>query len=101
MRFLQQLRARLLDLPDVRSVGLATATPFSGITFMTGVEVEGGAPEGRGNGGIDVFDAGDEVYFSRLHVDLDYLSTLSLPIVEGRSFRPSDLVASNPVALVN
>jgi putative ABC transport system permease protein len=101
LRFLQQLRARLLDLPDVRSVGLATATPFSGITFMTGVEVEGGAPEGRGNGGIDVFDAGDEVYFSRLHVDLDYLSTLSLPIVEGRSFRPSDLVASNPVALVN
>jgi putative ABC transport system permease protein len=101
LRFLQQLRARLLDLPEVSSVGLATATPFSGITYLSDVVIEGGFTASRGNGGIGVSEGSDEVYFSRIHVDLDYLSTLGLPIVEGRSFRPSDQGASNPVALVN
>ena len=101
-RFMEALRQRLVAVPGVRSVGIGSATPFSGITFMTGVEPEGGIRPGSANGGIDVMDdRSDLVYFSRVYVDPGYLETLELPIVEGRGLRPADADAATPVGMIN
>ena len=98
--FLAELRRRLLSLPEVQSVGIGSASPFSGMTFGTGVELEGGTRPGSGNGGLSV--AGDQplVSFSRVRVDDGYFNTLGLPLVAGRGLRPDDFSGS-PVALIN
>lgn len=98
--FLERLRQRLSSLPGVRSVGIASATPFSGITFLTAAELEGGTRPGATDGGLRVLSDGDDVFFSRLHIDQGYLAALGLPLVSGRSLRPDDL-GGTPVALIN
>lgn len=98
--FLERLRERLGSMPGVLGVGVASATPFSGITFLTTAELEGGARPGATDGGIRVMSDGDDVYFSRLHIDPGYLAALDLPIVSGRGLRPGDF-AGPPVGLIN
>jgi putative ABC transport system permease protein len=101
--FMEALRARLRELPGVRSVAIGSATPFSGMTFMTGVEPEGGVNPRAGDGGLRVMETGGNrlLHFSRLHVDPSYLETLALPVVVGRGLTPSDLDATETVALIN
>jgi putative ABC transport system permease protein len=96
------IRERIQRIPGVLSVGIGTASPFSGMTFMMGVEVEGGIRPGGADPGLEVFDAGRELaWFSRLSVDSDYLRTLGLPVVRGRGFAPADFDSGAPVALIN
>jgi predicted permease len=89
--FLDGLRDRVSALPGVRSVGVASASPFSGMTFVTGVELEGGRRSGSSSGGLELAGNSERAhFFSRLHVDPGYLQTLDLPVVAGRSVRPED-----------
>ena len=99
--FLEDLRARLGGIPGVRSVGLGSATPFSGMTFMIGMEPEGGVRAGSGDGGLRVPADTQRIYFSRLQVDPGYLEALALPLVAGRTLRAADLDAAGTVALIN
>jgi predicted permease len=100
--FMDDVTVRVSDVPGVRSIGMGSATPFSGMTFMTGVELEGGIRPGSGNGGLAVRDdGGDLVWFSRMHVDPGYLATLGLPLVGGRRLGPVDSDAAQSVGLIN
>ena len=102
-RFLEELRRRVETLPSVSTVGVGTATPFSGMRFMVGLEQDGGARSGADDGGLPVYTFGSRelIYFSRTHVSLSFLETLGLPMVEGRAFGSQDLAGSDPVALIN
>jgi putative ABC transport system permease protein len=48
-----------------------------------------------------VSDHEERVYFSRVHVDAAYLSTLGLGVVAGRGLEPGDPSAPAPVGLIN
>jgi putative ABC transport system permease protein len=103
--FLEELRTRIAAVPGVRAVGVASATPFSGMTFMIGVEPEGGVREGMLDSGLNVPGDTNSIYFSRIHADPGYLEALGLPIVAGRTLGASDVEAaagaSATVGLVN
>ncbi len=99
-RFVEELKPRIVALPGVESVGVGTATPFTGMTFMTALQQEGGPRVGSSNGGLGVASEGDLIWFAQLWVDAQYLATLGLPIVSGRPFRDSDRGGS-PVVLIN
>ena len=99
-RFLDELSAGVRGLPGVRSVGVGTATPFSGMTFMVGMLQEGGPRPGAAGGGIRFRSDREQVAFSQLWVDEGYLGTLDLPVVEGRPFLGVDR-GGEPVALIN
>lgn len=99
-RFLQDLRPQLRAVPGVRALGVGSATPFSGMTFLVGMQQEGGPRTGASDGGINFATADERIAFSQVWADPDYLSTLGLPIVQGRPLRPDD--AEGPsVALIN
>jgi predicted permease len=101
-QFMDDLASRVRAVPGVRAVGTGSATPFSGMTFVTAAELEGGVRPGAGTGGLEVFGAGsDNAYFSRVHVDPDYLATLGLPVVAGRGIEGRDVDAAETVGLIN
>lgn len=99
-RFLEELRPRVAAIPGVQRVGVGSATPFSGMTFLSGLQQEGGPREGASDGGRNVFSETEVIQFSHLWVDGDYLTALGLPVVQGRPLRPSDR-GGEPVALIN
>lgn len=102
-RFLEDLDRRVRALPSVREVGVASATPFSGMTFMAGLEQEGGVRPEAGDGGFNVFDPDDRelIYFSRTHIGPSYLDALALPVRAGRPLADADWTGSKAVGLVN
>jgi putative ABC transport system permease protein len=100
-RFMDDLRSAVRQIDGVTAIGIGTATPFSGATFVTRAESEGGIPAGRGDAGISVTGDHEHLHFSRLHVDPDYLAALGLPIVAGRAFLARDFDGADRVALVN
>jgi putative ABC transport system permease protein len=99
-RFLDELSERLRTMPGLRSAGVGTATPFSGMTFLVGMTQEGGPRRGATDGGIAFRTEGDVIAFAQLWVDEGYLGTLGLPVVAGRALRPDDR-DGDPVALIN
>lgn len=99
-RFLDELSAGVRAVPGVVAVGVGTATPFSGMTFLVGMLQEGGPRPGATGGGISFSSQREQIAFSQLWVDEGYLPTLELPVVEGRPLGRGDL-DGEPVALVN
>lgn len=85
----EDITARIEALPDVRSVGTASAGPLFGgretIPFRTAET-----------------SADDVSPVARWYdVDPGFLRTLGIPLVEGRHLTPADDTASAPVAIVN
>jgi putative ABC transport system permease protein len=103
IRFLEDLDRRVRALPAVREVGVGSATPFSGMTFMAGLEQEGGVRPDAGDGGFNVFDPDNRalIYFSRTLIGPSYLDALALPVRAGRPLADADWTASEAVGLVN
>jgi putative ABC transport system permease protein len=99
-RFLDDLSEGLRAVPGLRSAGVGTATPFSGMTFLVGMLQEGGPRPGASDGGIPFASQREQVAFAALWVDDRYLATLGLPVVEGRPLGPGDR-GGEPVALIN
>jgi len=86
----EAIARRLADLPGVDSVGLATATPMDGARNFNPFYVEGevGPDAGR---------------LSRRHkwIGGDYLETLGVPLLAGRSITWDDVHDRAPVALLS
>jgi len=91
--FFLELEKRLKGLPGVTLLALSDSLPPAGAmrsTIFAAIEVEGRAPLREGTGGTVPWRA----------VTPDYFSALSVPIVEGRGFRPEDRQPSeNPIVL--
>ncbi len=82
--FLATLSGRLARLPGVRSVALATVAPLSHVTWTIGTELDGRPLSLLVN-----------------HVSPEYFGTLSIPLLQGRTFVPQDtraLVVSDALA---
>jgi predicted permease len=79
-RFFRDLRERLAAQPGVESVGLAQAVPLTGGIGFFGIEV---ADHPRGPNEMPVMA-------SNQNVEVGYLETLGIRLLEGRTFRPGD-----------
>ncbi|HMD70916.1 MAG TPA: ABC transporter permease [Bryobacteraceae bacterium] len=87
-RFFQQAIERIKVLPGVQAVGAGTSIPLGGYAMsVSGMTIEG-KPD------IDVAS-------SLVMVSPDYLRTLGIPLVLGRSFGDSDREGTPSVLMVN
>lgn len=90
VEFLGELLDRIEGLPAVESVGMNYALPFSGVNPSNHLDIEG--RESREG----------EVLSANLGlVNAGYFKTLGIPLLRGRSFLPSDVADSTPVAIVD
>lgn len=81
---------RLRALPGVTHAAVTTSLPYSDDTWMTDFEIENRP-----------YVPGKFQSAQRIAVSKDYFAAMKIPIMEGRSFTPSDTVNSIPVALVS
>ncbi len=89
----RQIRERLLDIPDVKSVATVCGLPF-GTMLNIGTRVSG---EGRSPA-----DPGEKfVGVGWRLVSPDYFKTMNTPLLSGRAFTGRDTANSTPVAMVN
>jgi putative ABC transport system permease protein len=86
----QRLRRDLAAIPGVESATLASRLPRSFVQTTINYTVDGR-------------EMGEEAQPSAiwLAVSPQYLETLGIPLVEGRTFRPADDAAAPPVVLIN
>lgn len=89
--FLERVLANVERLPDVESVAAASNLPLSGGFWATHYFVEG----------RPVPEAGDRFYIDSETVSAGYFATMSIPLVRGRPFLPSDDAGAPDVAIVN
>lgn len=88
--FLDQLQERVRRLPGVESVAISNGLPFEGANNPAFV-IEGRPPaqDGQEPNGI--------LYIT----STDYLQTLGITLLRGRSFSPHDTPSTPPVALID
>ena len=82
-RLLPELRA----LPGVESVGMINQVPLGGLSFNTGLHVDG-SPDARGQASYRL-------------VDSTYFATMGIPLIRGRAFTPADRMGAPHVTLIN
>jgi predicted permease len=89
--FFQRLTSELRKLPGVHSAAAMTGLPPQRLVNANDTDFEGytSPPEGPFEN-VDYYQT----------VTVDYLTTMGIPVVEGRDFAPAD-VSGGPVALVN
>ena len=88
--FVSDLLSRLEATPGVRHAALSSIIPFGGQRGANGFEIDG-RPAGPG----------PTLIADQRYVSTGYLSTMNIPIVEGRGFLATDDARGEPVALVN
>ncbi len=89
-QFYRQLLDRVRGLPGVRSATLASRLPLA-LGLQRTLFLEGEVPSEKARG----------VLVNVATVDRDYLSTLRIPLVSGRTLGPEDVETSQPVVVVN
>jgi predicted permease len=89
-QFYRQARERLAALPGIASVSWASNLPFWAQP-EAGIAIEGRETRRKSESIVSVVNT----------IDLDYFSTLGIPLVEGRGFTESDGEGSVPVAVIN
>ena len=82
--------ARLHGLPDVVSVGAASAVPFGGFGASAAVEAVGRPPV-----------PGQRLAARLTAVSVDYFAVMRMGLVEGRLFDSGDVAGNGGVAIVN
>jgi predicted permease len=88
--FYQQLLDRIRALPGVQSAARTAVPILSGGEWDNSMAVEGYS-----------FKDGEDRQAFMNAVSPDYFSTMKIPLMEGRDFRPSDAREEWPVAIVN
>ena len=91
MAFYQGILQRVTALPGVVSAGFSNGVPIAFKGWVNGFTIEGQPPLG----GDVLTNANYRV------VTPDYLRTLGVPLLEGRSISDSDTAGSPPVVLIN
>ncbi|HEV7492056.1 MAG TPA: ABC transporter permease [Rhodanobacteraceae bacterium] len=89
-QFYERLLGEVRSLPGVTSAGLVNNMPFSG-------------NDGSGNYQIEGIDAKSGTFphgYSQM-IDEDFFKTMQIPVMQGRSFAPSDTSAAQRVAIVD
>jgi putative ABC transport system permease protein len=88
LRFYRNISERLKQIPGVAAVGMTAYLPFGGNDWGNSFEIEDKTiPEGS---------------TAQIRpVSPDYFHTMSIPVVRGREFAPSDTESSLPVAMIN
>jgi putative ABC transport system permease protein len=92
--FYKQVLDRTRTLPGVISAGYTTGVPFAWKGGTNGFEIEGRSVEQATAGGL-AYDA------NHRQISADYLKTIGIQIVQGRSFTETDNEQSLPVAIIN
>ena len=92
--FYKQVLDRVRALPGVLSAGYTTGVPFSWKGGTNGFEIEGRSVEQATAGGL-AYDA------NHRQVSADYLKTIGIQIVHGRSFTETDNEQALPVTIIN
>jgi predicted permease len=90
IEFDRQLLAKLVAVPGVQSVSMASWVPL-GFELSSSIT----QPEGY------VAQPHESMDVPNANVGPDYLRTMQIPIVEGREFTPEDKEGSQPVVVVN
>ena len=88
--FLDQLQQRIKQVPGVESVAISNGLPFEGANWPAFV-IEGQAPP----------EPGKEPNGILYIVSPDYLETLRITVLRGRSFSAHDTPGTTPVALID
>lgn len=89
-QFYKDLRDRLVTIPGVASLSWATNLPFwQGAE--TGIAIEGQEQRKKSESISSVVNT----------IDLDYFSTMRIPLLAGRDFTQDDRGGATPVAIVN
>ena len=91
LTFFHELQQRISRLPGVRSAGLCSFPPFTGLGSATGVHVLS-QPE---HSLMDLPVAAVRV------VGADYFSTMQIPLHAGRTFNEQELTEERHVAVIN
>ena len=89
-QFYKQALERIGRIPGVSSVSWASNLPLWG-RKETGIVIEGQEARKKSEAIPAVVDT----------VDLNYFSTLGIPVLEGRDFTQNDRDSSTPVAIIN
>src|SRR5215510_4630824 len=88
--FYQRLQERVRALPGVTQASAILPLPISGGDAYIDFQIEGRAAP-----------VGEKPYADVRLVNLDYFSTLRIPLLAGRDFTAQDMLNSPPVAVVN
>jgi putative ABC transport system permease protein len=88
--FYENLRRRLESLPGVKTVGVVSVLPQSGLLGSINFTVEGQTK------------SSDEAMMADLRVaNTDYFRTLKIPLISGRQFNEYDTERTTPVMLIS
>src|SRR5205085_3488891 len=85
-----ELHQRLGALPGVESVSEAEIPVFTDSNSGTNITVEGYQPQDE-----------EDMNVYQNFLGPDYFSTMGIPLIKGREFKPSDAAASPKVAVIN
>ncbi len=89
-QFYKDARDRLATVPGVDSVSWAANLPLFG-RAQTGVTIEGREQRKKSEAISSVINT----------IDLDYFSTIGIPLLNGRDFNQDDREGAAPVAIIN
>jgi putative ABC transport system permease protein len=78
------------QLPGVKSYGLTSVLPLTGVVGWGGINVEGFTPQ-----------PGQELQVDLRSADSGYFSTMDIPLIQGRFFSDHDTSESQPVVIID
>jgi putative ABC transport system permease protein len=87
----EKLRERVARLPGVQAFGVVQVAPMSGVIGMVPFTVEGRPPASLEHEPLAEYRI----------VGPEYFSALSIPVLQGRSFKEGDTAKTQPVAVIN
>lgn len=90
-RFFKEIHDRLATIPGVQSVGIAQFHPFYPSFGLNPVWAEG----------QPIPELGKEPRATAITISPDYLPTMSVSLLRGRLFQPTDTTGTTPVVLIS
>jgi len=87
----EKLRERVADLPGVQAFAMVQVIPMSGVISRVPFTVDGKPPASPEDKSLAEYRV----------VSPEYFSALSIPVLQGRSFKQADTAKTQPVAIIN
>lgn len=88
--FAEQVKAKIAQIPGIKSTAYTTIMPFTGADYVLDIEF----PD-------RVLAPGDEVSAVYFPIGPDYFGTMGTPLLRGRDFTPADRAGAPRVAIVS